>query len=55
MPSCGKMNQEWIASWFQRETDDSMWALNLMKYCEVADYGEAGPELGEDPPRLGRG
>jgi hypothetical protein len=25
-----------------------MWALNLMEYREVADYSEAGPELGED-------
>ncbi len=47
MPSYGKMNQEYIASWFQRETDSPMWALNLMKYREVADYGDTGSPGGE--------
>ncbi len=46
-PSYGTMNTAYVASWLQRETDGPMWALNLMKYKEVADYGEAGdPEGG---------
>ena len=41
----GTMNTDYIESWFQRETDGPMWALNLMKYKEVADYGDAsGPD-----------
>lgn len=46
-PSYGTMNLAYVGSWLQRETDGPMWALNLMKYKEVADYGEAGhPEGG---------
>ena len=41
----GTMNTDYIASWFKRETDGPMWALNLMKYKEVAEYGDAsGPD-----------
>ncbi|MGI9431325.1 MAG: hypothetical protein ACR2PQ_03880 [Myxococcota bacterium] len=44
-PSYGTMNVEYVRSWLERETDGPMWALNLMKYKEVADYGDAvGPE-----------
>ena len=39
MPRYGTMNNEYLASWFQREDPGGpMWALNLMKYRAVADY-----------------
>ena len=41
-PSYGTMNTEYVMSWLKREADGPMWALNLMKYKEVADYGDAG-------------
>ena len=48
MPGYGTMNTDYVASWFQRGEDDGpMWALNLMKYKAVADYGEAGNPDGD--------
>ena len=39
MPRYGEINSDYIASWFQREEPGGpMWALNLMKYRERADY-----------------
>ncbi len=46
-PSYGTMNAEYVGSWLKRETDGPMWALNLMKYKEVADYGDAGDPDGK--------
>lgn len=41
MPRYGQLNQEYIATWFQREEPGGpMWALNLMKYREVAEYAD---------------
>lgn len=41
MPRYGTINGDYIASWFSRdEPGDSMWALNLMKYRERADYAD---------------
>lgn len=44
-PSYGTMNTAYIGSWLKRESDSPMWALNLMKYHEVAKYPE-----GQGPP-----
>lgn len=39
MPRYGTLNQDYIASWFAREDPGGpMWALNLMKYRDRADY-----------------
>ena len=39
MPRYGTINHDYIASWFGRdEPGGPMWALNLMKYREHADY-----------------
>jgi hypothetical protein len=39
MPRYGTMNHEYLATWFEREDPGGpMWALNLMKYRNVADY-----------------
>ena len=39
MPRYGRLNQEYLASWFTREEPGGpMWALNLMKYREQAEY-----------------
>jgi hypothetical protein len=43
-PNYGTMNSAYIGSWFKRESDGPMWALNLMKYKPVADYGDADGE-----------
>lgn len=41
MPRYGEINTEYIASWFEREEPGGpMWALNLMKYREQADYAD---------------
>ena len=41
MPRYGKLNQDYVASWFQREDPGGpMWALNLMKYRERAEYAD---------------
>lgn len=41
MPRYGKLNQDYVASWFQREEPGGpMWALNLMKYRERAEYAD---------------
>ncbi len=41
MPRYGTVNQDYIASWFQREDPGGpMWALNLMKYREQAEYAD---------------
>ncbi len=42
----GRINKEMIARWLQipPEDDGTFWALNLMKYREVADYGVARSE-----------
>ncbi len=34
----GTLNTDYVATWFARTDDGPMWALNLMKYREVADY-----------------
>ncbi|MEL7209585.1 MAG: hypothetical protein AAGK32_15340 [Actinomycetota bacterium] len=39
MPRYGTLNGEYIGSWFERdEPGGPMWALNLMKYREQAEY-----------------
>lgn len=39
MPRYGQLNQGYIASWFERpDPGGPMWALNLMKYRDRADY-----------------
>lgn len=41
MPRYGTINSDYIASWFQREEPGGpMWALNLMKYRERAEYAD---------------
>ena len=41
MPRYGKINHDYIASWFEREDPGGpMWALNLMKYRERAEYAD---------------
>lgn len=37
-PSYGTIDHEYFASFFAREDDGPMWALNLMKYRDVARY-----------------
>ncbi len=41
-PGYGKVNFEMITRWIQLEAgqDGPFWALNLMKYRELADYGD---------------
>lgn len=43
-PGYGTPNWEMLGRWMQLppEADGPFWALNLMKYRAVADYGEAG-------------
>jgi len=39
MPRYGTVNSDYLASWFSREEPGGpMWALNLMKYRDRADY-----------------
>ena len=41
MPRYGTINSDYLASWFQRdEPGGPMWALNLMKYREWAEYAD---------------
>lgn len=41
MPRYGQLNESYIASWFEREDPGGpMWALNLMKYRERAEYAD---------------
>ncbi len=41
VPRYGTPNMAYFASWFERkEPGGPMWALNLMKYREVADYAD---------------
>ncbi len=41
MPRYGELNESYIASWFARdEPGGPMWALNLMKYRERAEYAD---------------
>ena len=41
MPRYGELNQPYVASWFARdEPGGPMWALNLMKYREQAEYAD---------------
>ncbi|MCP4963405.1 MAG: hypothetical protein GY925_29570, partial [Actinomycetia bacterium] len=41
MARYGTVNSDYIASWFQRdEPGGPMWALNLMKYRERAEYAD---------------
>lgn len=41
VPRYGHLNQDYIATWFQREEPGGpMWALNLMKYRERAEYAD---------------
>ncbi|MGI9604108.1 MAG: hypothetical protein ACR2QE_19660 [Acidimicrobiales bacterium] len=41
MPRYGQLNQDYIATWFQREEPGGpMWALNLMKYRARAEYAD---------------
>ncbi len=47
-PRYGIINFDMMKTWFGRapEVDGPFWALNLMKYREVADYGDAsGPAI----------
>jgi hypothetical protein len=40
----GRINRDMMARWLQMDADEGgpFWALNLMKYRQVADYGSAG-------------
>ena len=41
MPRYGQLNESYVASWFARdEPGGPMWALNLMKYRERAEYAD---------------
>ena len=41
MPRYGTLNSDYLASWFERdEPGGPMWALNLMKYRERAEYAD---------------
>jgi len=41
MPRYGALNEPYLASWFTREEPGGpMWALNLMKYRERAEYAD---------------
>ena len=41
MPRYGQLNESYVASWFARdEPGGPMWALNLMKYREQAEYAD---------------
>ena len=41
MPRYGQINADYFASWFQRdEPGGPMWALNLMKYRDQAEYAD---------------
>jgi len=41
MPRYGEINSDYIASWFEREEPGGpMWALNLMKYRNRAEYAD---------------
>jgi len=41
MPRYGTINSAYLASWFEREEPGGpMWALNLMRYRERADYAD---------------
>jgi len=41
MPRYGKVNRDYITSWFEREDPGGpLWALNLMKYRERAEYAD---------------
>ena len=41
MPRYGQLNESYIASWFERDDPGGpMWALNLMKYRERAEYAD---------------
>lgn len=41
MPRYGQLNEPYVASWFARdEPGGPMWALNLMKYRERAEYAD---------------
>ena len=41
MPRYGTLNSDYLASWFERdEPGGPMWALNLMKYREWAEYAD---------------
>ena len=46
--SYGEPNHEYLATWFEREEDGPMWALNLMKY-----RARAIDEQGEETERTG--
>lgn len=39
----GTMNTAYVSTWFGRDDDSPMWALNLMKYRAVADYADGRP------------
>lgn len=41
MPRYGQLNDSYVATWFERdEPGGPMWALNLMKYRDVAEYAD---------------
>jgi hypothetical protein len=52
-PGYGTPNWEMLGRWMELplESDGPFWALNLMKYREVADYGDGG---GDSAVRSGR-
>jgi len=44
MSRYGEINHDYLASWFQRDDPGGpMWALNLMKYRQKAEYADGRP------------
>jgi hypothetical protein len=39
-PRYGRPNVDYVRTWFEREDDAPMWALNLMRYRSVASYAD---------------
>jgi hypothetical protein len=39
-PRYGRPNVDYVRTWFEREDDAPMWALNLMRYRTVASYAD---------------
>jgi hypothetical protein len=55
-PSYGTPNMAMLGRWLQLDpaADGPFWAINLMRYRQVADYGTSGRQVPERPPRSGR-
>ncbi len=43
-PRYGRPNVDYVRTWFEREDDEAMWALNLMQYRAVASYADGRDE-----------